>query len=73
MKIFASFGFALALLGTLAVEAAAQQSTCSAENSLCLSRGGGERCAERMKNCRRSGCWEHLPKFGGRVCNLKKS
>ena len=72
MKAFVCCGFALALLGTLAVEAAAQTS-CSSENSLCLSRGGGKRCAERMNNCRRNGCWEHLPKYGGRICNLKKS
>jgi hypothetical protein len=67
-----SCGFALALLGTFALEAAAQ-SSCSAENSLCLSRGGGERCAERMKDCRRTGCWAHIPKYGGQICNLKKS
>ncbi len=72
MKAFAFCGFALALISTFASEAAAQTS-CSAENSLCLSRGGGARCAERMKNCRRTGCWEHLPKYGGRICNVKKS
>lgn len=72
LKALVSCGFALALLGTFAVEVAAQTS-CSSENSLCLSRGGGTRCAERMDNCRRTGCWEHLPKYGGRVCNLKKS
>ncbi len=65
-------GFALALFGTLAIEAAAQ-SSCSAENALCLSRGGGARCAERMDHCRRTGCWPHLAKYGGRICNLKKS
>jgi len=72
VKVVVSFGLALALLGTLALEAAAQ-SSCSAENSLCLSRGGAFRCAERMKNCKRNGCWEHLQKYGGRICNLKKS
>jgi hypothetical protein len=72
LKMFLACGFALPLLGTLAVEAAAQ-SSCSAENSLCLSRGGGARCAERMANCRRNGCWEHIAKYGGRICNLKKS
>jgi hypothetical protein len=72
MRIVVCCGFALALLGTLAIEAAAQ-SSCSAEKSLCLSRGGGARCAERMDNCRRTGCWEHLAKYGGRLCNLKKS
>jgi hypothetical protein len=65
-------GFALVLLGTLAVEAAAQ-SSCSAENALCVSRGGGARCAEKMTNCKRNGCWEHLAKYGGRICSLKKS
>jgi hypothetical protein len=72
MKVIVSFGFALALLGTLAIEAAAQ-SSCSDENKLCLSRGGGARCAERMAKCRRTGCWEHIPKYGGPICNLKKS
>ncbi len=72
MKILISCGFGLALLGTLAVEAAAQ-SSCSAENKLCLSRGGAWRCAERMKNCKSTGCWEHIAKYGGRLCNLKKS
>lgn len=72
MKIIVSCGFALALLGALAIEAAAQ-SSCSAENSLCLSRGGGARCAERMASCKRTGCYPHIPKWGGPVCNLKKS
>ena len=72
MKIIATCGFVLVLLGAFAVEAAAQ-SSCSAENKLCLSRGGGARCAERMKNCRSTGCWEHIAKYGGRLCNLKKS
>lgn len=72
LKAIVSCGFALALLGTFAIEAAAQ-SSCSAENSLCLSRGGAFRCAERMKNCKRNGCWDHLQKYGGRICKLKKS
>jgi hypothetical protein len=72
MKIAVSCGFALALLGALAIEAAAQ-SSCSAENKLCLSRGGGARCAERMARCRATGCWEHIAKYGGRICNLEKS
>ena len=72
MRIVVSCSLALALLGTLAMEAAAQ-SSCSAEKSLCLSRGGGARCTERMDNCRRTGCWEHIAKYGGRICNLKKS
>jgi hypothetical protein len=72
MKIIVSCGFALALLGMFAIEAAAQ-SSCSAENKLCLSRGGGTRCAERMVSCKRTGCWEHIAKYGGRICNLKKS
>lgn len=72
LTAFVRCGFALTLLGTFAVEVAAQTS-CSSENSLCLSRGGSFRCAERMKNCMRNGCWEHLQKYGGRICNLKKS
>jgi hypothetical protein len=65
-------GFALTLLGVFAIDVAAQ-SSCSAENSLCLSRGGGHRCAERMARCKRTGCWDHIAKYGGRICNLKKS
>jgi len=72
MQIIVSCALALALLGTLAIEAAAQ-SSCSAENSLCLSRGGGARCAERLAGCKRSGCWDHIAKYGGRICGLKKS
>jgi hypothetical protein len=72
MKTIVPCGFVLALLGMFAVAAAAQ-SSCSAENELCLSRGGGARCAERMASCRRTGCWEHIPKYGGRICKLKKS
>lgn len=72
MKIIVFCGLGLALLGALAIEAAAQ-SSCSAEKALCLSRGGGKRCDERMANCRRTGCWEHLPKYGGPICSLKKS
>jgi hypothetical protein len=71
MRIIVSCALALALLGVPAIEAAAQ-SSCSAENQLCLSRGGGGRCAERMASCKRTGCWEHIPKYGGRICNLKK-
>jgi hypothetical protein len=72
MKIILAGGFALALLGTFPLEAAAQ-SSCSAENSLCLSRGGGARCAERMAKCKRTGCWDHIPRYGGQICGLKKS
>lgn len=71
-KIIILAGFALALFGTLTVEAAAQ-SSCSAENSLCLSRGGAWRCAERLEKCKRTGCWDHIAKYGGRICKLKKS
>jgi hypothetical protein len=73
MKIIVACGFALALVGSLAIEVAAQQSSCSAENRLCLSRGGGARCAERMARCRRTGCWDHIPKYGGPICGLRKS
>jgi hypothetical protein len=71
-RTLAFCGFAVALMGMSTLEAAAQ-SSCSAEKSLCLSRGGGARCAERMVNCRATGCWEHIPKYGGRICSLKKS
>jgi hypothetical protein len=73
VRTIVSFGFGLALFGVLAVEATAQQSTCSAENQLCLSRGGGALCAERMKRCKSNGCWDHIAKYGGRLCGLKKS
>ncbi len=73
MKIIVSCGFVLAVLGAFAIEVAAQQSSCSAENALCLARGGGARCAERLANCRRTGCWDHIPKYGGRICGLRKS
>jgi hypothetical protein len=55
MKIVLAGCLAPALLGSLAIEAAAQ-SSCSAETELCLSRGGGARCAERMDRSRRTGC-----------------
>ena len=72
VRTLALCGFAIALASTFTLVAAAQ-SSCSAENSLCLSRGGGGFCAQRMAKCKRNGCWEHLPKYGGRICNLKKS
>jgi hypothetical protein len=55
MKFIVSCGLGLALLAALSFEVAAQ-SSCSAENKLCLSRGGGARCAQRMEKCRRTGC-----------------
>jgi hypothetical protein len=79
VKIIASCGFALALLGTLAMEAGAQTS-CSGWNATCLARckQGGyascPRCAEQMSSCRKSGCWTEAANFGGgKHCNLKKS
>ena len=78
-KAAASCGFALALLGALSFEAAAQ-SSCSGWRSTCVSRCKGQgfqncsRCDEEMSNCRRSGCWRETPQFGGKEhCNLKKS
>jgi len=76
LKIVVSCGFALAMLGTLALEATAQ-SSCSGWNALCQQRCGQPncpRCAQQMANCRRTGCWTTVPKFGGQTfCNLKKS
>jgi hypothetical protein len=72
MRTVATCGLVTGLLASLTAAASAQ-SSCSAENSLCLSRGGGARCAERMDKCKRTGCWEHIPKYGGRLCSLKKS
>jgi hypothetical protein len=47
MRIIVSCGFGLALLGMLAIEAAAQQSSCSEVLASCLANGGGGVCSER--------------------------
>jgi hypothetical protein len=79
LKAFAGCALALALLGTLAVEVAAQTS-CSGWRATCLARckqSGATscpRCADQMSSCRQSGCWvEHANFGGGKTCNLKKS
>ena len=78
-RTLVSCGFALALLGTFALEAAAQTS-CSGWRQTCLSRckqsgaASCPRCSEQMSNCRTTGCWTEVPAFGGAThCNLKKS
>lgn len=75
LKITVSFGFALALVGTLAMEATAQ-SSCSGWNSTCRARCGKASCPycdEQMRNCVRTGCWAEAARFGGaRHCNLQK-
>jgi hypothetical protein len=71
-------GFALALLGTLTMEVAAQTS-CSAWKSVCLKRCVEQRincvhCDDLLATCRKTGCWREGKNYGGaRHCNLKKS
>lgn len=76
LKFIIASGFVAALLGTLALEAAAQ-SSCSGWNAVCRERCGKAncpRCVEQMSNCRKTGCWTVVPKWGGGThCNLKKS
>ena len=79
MKMVVSCGLALVLLGTLAVEVAAQ-SSCSAWRSTCLSRckdsgaASCPYCSQQMSECRQTGCWiEHPSRGGATHCNLKKS
>jgi hypothetical protein len=79
MKAIAACGLALALLGTLAIEVAAQTS-CSGWRSACQSRckqSGATSCAycsQQMSECRKTGCWAVHPNFGGGTrCSLTKS
>jgi len=78
MKAMVACGLALALLGILTIEVAAQTS-CSGWIERCLRRckeSGAAVCAyctREMSNCRKSGCWTEHPNFGGATrCNLKK-
>lgn len=79
IRAMASCGFALVLLGGLAMDAAAQTS-CSGWNERCVKRckeSGAPRCnycISEMGNCRKSGCWRRPPAYGGGTfCNLTKS
>lgn len=85
MKVVGSLGFALALLGTLAVEAAAQ-SSCAGFFSQCSARCREpsrtepaakcitDHCTPKRNSCRATGCWTEGAKYGGgKACNLKKS
>jgi hypothetical protein len=78
MKTIASCGFALALLGTLALDAAAQTS-CGGWCPICRQRCTGMKtgcshCDELMERCRKTGCWTEGIKYGRqRHCNLKKA
>jgi hypothetical protein len=78
MKIIVSCGFALALLGTLALEASAQTS-CSGWYPVCKQRCVQQNiscghCDDLLATCRRTGCWTEGKNYGGaRHCNLKKS
>jgi len=80
MKIHLSCGFALALLGTLALEASAQTS-CSGFYAICQQRcvTSGLRpdcsiCKEHLRTCKSTGCVTEGRRWGGKtLCNLKKS
>jgi len=79
MKIIVSCGFALALLlGTLALEAAAQTS-CGGWYPICRQRCVGLKigcghCDQLMETCKRTGCWTEGKQYGSKKhCSLKKS
>jgi hypothetical protein len=84
MKVLVSCGLALTLLGTLALEAAAQGS-CAGSYNRCKARCpqwskepvakcAADHCAPKLATCRRTGCWTEGPLYGGgTACNLKKS
>jgi hypothetical protein len=75
---------AAAVLGTLAVGAAAQ-TTCAGFYSQCKARCpewskepvakcAADHCAPKLSTCRSTGCWTEGPRYGGgKYCNLKKS
>jgi hypothetical protein len=77
-KIVVAYGFGLALLGTLALEASAQ-SSCSGWYPVCRQRCIGMKigcghCDDLLATCKRTGCWTEGRNHGGaRHCNLKKS
>ncbi len=78
LKIAAFCGFALALLGTLALEASAQ-SSCSGWYPICRQRCVAQgiscgHCDDLLATCRSTGCWTEGKNFGRkRHCGLKKS
>jgi hypothetical protein len=80
LRTFLACGFALALLGSVATETAAQTS-CSGWYSKCSARCKtnadkncvSNTCGPKLASCRQSGCWEEAQRFGGgKNCNLKK-
>ena len=78
MKVIVACGLGLALLGTLAIDAAAQTS-CSGWRAKCLERckqsgtANCPYCSQQTSNCRKTGCWTENANFGGaKHCNLKK-
>jgi hypothetical protein len=83
-KIAMCCGFALALLGALAVDAGAQTS-CSGFYGNCkvrcpqwskdpVAKCAADHCAPKLGTCRKTGCWTEGPLFGGgTTCNLKKT
>jgi hypothetical protein len=75
VRIVLACGFALALLGTLALETAAQTS-CSGWNATCrqrCNRANCPGCDENLAQCKKTGCWQEWAQYGGKKhCNLKK-
>jgi hypothetical protein len=78
LRIIVSFGFALALVGTLAIESTAQTSY-SGWYATCRQRCVGMKigcghCDGLMETCRQTACWTEGKQYGSkRHCNLKKS
>jgi hypothetical protein len=77
-KIIVSCGFALVLIGTLALEASAQTS-CRGWYPVCRQRCVAQNidcghCNELLAKCKKTGCWREGKNFGRRLhCRLKKS
>jgi hypothetical protein len=84
-KMVVSCGLTLAVIGTLAMEAAAQ-SSCAGLFSQCAARCRepsrkeppakciADHCTPKRNSCRTTGCWTEGAKYGGaKHCNLKKS
>jgi hypothetical protein len=78
LKITVACGLALALLGTLALEASAQ-SSCGGWYPVCKKRCVAQKiscghCDDLLATCRTTGCWTEGKNYGGaKHCGLKKS
>ena len=78
VRTLALCGLALALLGTLTMEVAAQTS-CSGWYPICWQRCVAQKiscghCDDLLATCRSTGCWREGKNYGGKQhCNLKKS